>query len=1026
MSEWRLTLFGAPRLMRAGEFIKLDTWKAWALLAYLALHDQEHHRDALAALFWPEQGETQARGSLRRALWSLRQALGEDSFNGDKQTVRFHPPPGWVVDVQQFQQMVAAGSTTTPHTNDQIEKLRVAVTLYGADFLAGFTLPDCPAFDEWQFFTAERLRRQLADALQQVMAWDSSRQAYPAAIEAAQRWLTLDPLHEPAHRRLMELYTWSGQPTAALRQYESCKRLLDAELGVPPEPETEQLYTAIRSNRLPPAKPVSARVETNNAPAVAIPPRYSLPRPVLPLCGRMVELAELDLIMVDRGERLLTITGPGGMGKTRLALAVAERHLRAQRFRDGACFVALAAIDDPQAIVPALVNALGLSAEGSQLPVEARKRQVLDFLADKQMLLIFDNFEQVLEGRTLLGEILTAAPSVHLLVTARERLHLYDEQVYPISGLECPVTVADTDAPALALFLRTVRRSQPRFQPNAQEQQGLVRICQLVAGMPLALELAASWAHLLPLTAIADAIQTNLDLLEAQVADLPARQRSMRATFATTWQLLADEERIAFAQLSVFRGGFTRDAAEQVAGATLKQLNALMDKSLLEYRRTADRYVIHELLRQYGAEQLVNQGEATTVYRRHATYFLALVESANTELRGPRQKEQLDRIEGELDNLRAALTVTLQQDPPLALALAAALGPFWRRRYSSEGYRWVTAALNITAEPTPLRAKALMFGGSLARLNGERTQARAWLQESVAFWRIADDLDALAQALRYLGWAYYSVVPSQSIVYLEESLQLFRQLGNEQRIAQCLTDLSHLTRDATADYALATRYGNESLRFMRKFGDQLGIAHALLALAELTNLQGQYAEAIPMLTEAMDLFRLLNHKSGLASTLVALIETAWQRGAYQEAGRWGEQVLQEVGEQHTEARLLWHHLGLVDVSLGHPMRAQERFQKSLRLAYEPPNEKMIARCLAGLGGAALSQGDAVRAIRLLSAAYAQFAQLPPFLAPADQAAYQSWLTAARSQVSAEIFADEWKRGQTIAVDTLISEVFGQP
>ncbi|MCE7989508.1 MAG: hypothetical protein DYG89_50800 [Caldilinea sp. CFX5] len=1014
MAELCLYLFGAPRLERNGKTVKIETWKAQALLAYLTLNGQEHHREALATLFWPEQGEVQARGSLRRALWTLRQALATAGLDGDKQTLIFRRPAALQVDVLQFQALLAASAA--------VENLRAAVTLYRNDFLAGFTLPDCPLFDEWQFFTAERLRRQLADALQQLIAWDTSQQNYPAAIAAAQRWLALDPLQEAAHRRLMQLYTWSGQLAAALRQYETCKRLLDDELGVPPEPETEELYTAIRANRLTaPAKPISASVETNNAPQPAAPPRYSLPRPVLPLFGRTLELAELDLLMVDRGERLLTITGPGGMGKTRLALAVAERHLAAQRFRDGACFVALAAIDDPQAIVPALVNALGLSAEGSQLPAEARKRQVLDFLADQQMLLIFDNFEQVLEGRTLLGEILTAAPAVHLLVTARERLHLYDEQVYPIGGLECPTTVSDTDAPALALFLRTVQRSQPRFQPNAQEQHELVRICQLVGGMPLALELAAAWAHLLPLATIADAIQTNLDLLEAQVADLPARQRSMRATFATTWQLLADEERVAFAQLSVFRGGFTRDAAHQVAGVSLKQLNALMDKSLLAYRRTVDRYVIHELLRQYGAEQLVSQGEAPHVQRRHAYYFLALVESANLELRGPRQKEQLDRIESELDNLRAALAVTLSQEPPLALALAAALGPFWRRRYGSEGYQWVTAALAADPKLSPLRAKALMFGGALARLNGERAQARSWLQESVAFWRTTDDLDYLAQALRYLGWAYYSVVPSQSIAYIEESLQLFRQLGNEQRIAQCLTDLSHLTRDATADYVQATRYGNESLTFMRKFGDQLGIAHALLALAELTHLQGQYAEAIPLLTEAMAIFQLLNNKGGLADTLVAFIENAWQRGAYQEACTWGERVLHEVGEQHTDARLLWHHLGLVDVSLGHPTQAQERLQKSLRLAYEPPNEKMIARCLAGLGGVALSQGDALRAVRLLSAAYAQFAQLPPFLAPADEAAYQSWITQARTAVGEARFADEWVYGETMALDAIVRE-----
>ena len=320
-----------------------------------------------------------------------------------------------------------------------------------------------------------------------------------------------------------------------------------------------------------------------------------------------------------------------------------------------------------------------------------------------------------------------------------------------------------------------------------------------------------------------------------------------------------------------------------------------------------------------------------------------------------------------------------------------------------------------------------MFAGSLARLNDEQGQARTWLAESVAFWRTQADPDNLGQALRHLGWAYYSLDLNQSIVHFEESLALFRQLGNEQRMAQCLTDLAHLTRDVKADYAQSARYAHESLDLMRKLGDQLGTANALMALAELVELQGNYEEAAHLLNEAIEHFQLLGNKGGITGSLVSFVENAWHRCAYGEAGTWGDQalaLLQEAGERPMDLLLLWHHLGLVDVSLGHQTQARERLQASLRLAHQRTNEKMSARCLAGLGGLAVSQGDALRAVRLLSAAYAQFAQLPSFLAPADESAYQAWLDAARAQLAEVTFAAAWAEGSELSLEQVVAYTLG--
>lgn len=1030
MSELRLYLFGAPRLQREGKPIHIDTWKALALLAYLALADHEQHREVLATLFWPEQGEAQARGSLRRALWTLRQALDQNAFPGDKQIVRLQPPPGWVVDVHQFQTLLAAVTrTAAPATDEQLVKLRAAITLYRADFLAGFTLRNCPAFDEWQFFTADRLRRRLAEALQQLIDWESSRQDFWAASAAARQWVALDPQHEPAQRRLIQLYAWSGQHAAALRQYEECKRILATELGIAPDAETTQLYAALCRKRLmPPAPPTHVTALTSVAAAVPTPAPHNLPRPLPPLVGRARELNELELLMVGGNERLITITGPGGMGKTRLALAVAERHLAANRLRDGAWFVPLAAIDDVEVIIPALANALDLTVEDNQSSAAARKRQVFDFLTDKQLLLIFDNFEQLLEGRTLLIELLAAAPAVHLLVTSRERLHLRDEQLYPLSGLACPATMNDVEAPALVLFLRLARRTQPHFAPNEAEQQDLVRICQLTAGLPLALELAASWVHLLPTRTLAAALQTNLELLVTTIHDVPTRHRSMRAAFATTWHLLTQEERRHLAHLSLFRGGFTRAAAQEVADATLRDLNVFVDQALIEYQRTADRYTMHELLRQYALEQLTAGGALADAQQRHAHYFLRLAEHADTELRGPQQKSWLDRLEAEIDNFRTALTAMLQQAPTIALALAAALGPFWRRRAITEGWHWLPAALAAAPLASPVRAKALMFAGSLARLNGAPAQARIWLEESVAFWRTQDDPDRLAQALRHLGWAYYSLDAKQSLHHFEECLGLFRRLGNQQRMAQCLTDLAHLIGEVKADFAQAAAYVSESLALMRVLGDQIGTADALLTLAEFMELLGDYVAATPLYLEALELYRLLGHQVGIGSSLVSLTENSWHCQAYLQARAYGEDalsLLQSLGGDVMSLLLTWHHLGLVELSLAQVARAQDCLEESLRLAYQRGHAKMIARGLAGLGGVAVAQQQWRTAVRRLSAACRHFEQAPPFLAPVDYSTYQSWIATARAHLDADRFTEEWARGQTMALDTVIQDALRQ-
>lgn len=1003
MAQLRLKLFGAPRLERDGQPIKLETWKAAALLAYLALNQQTHQRGALATLFWPDQGETQARSSLRRTLWTVRQALNEDGIYGDKQTVGLQMVGDWVVDVLHFQRIVATGNRPANLVaKEQIEHLRAAVALYQADFLAGFTLPDCPAFDEWQFFTATRLRETLATILQRLIEWDTAQQNYPAAIEAARRWVMLDNLHEPAQQCLMQLYALAGQPAAALRQYEECKRLLNEELGVPPADATTQLATTIRTNR--PAVSTAAPLPTlpsSQSVVTKVPDPHNLPAQATPLLGRTLELAELDLLMFDRNARLITITGPGGMGKTRLALAVAERHLAANRLRDGAWLVELAAVEEAQAIVPALAKTLGLAVEHSKDSNEELQQQVVDFLRAKQLLLVFDNFEQVLEGRTLLAEILTVAPQVYIVVTSRERLHLRNEQIYPIGGLEYPATITDVDAPALLFFLEMVRHSLPTFQPTPQELHELVLICQLTGGMPLALELAAGWVQLLPFSAIREAIQTNLDLLERTEHDTSLRHRSMRATFDTTWTLLTAEERAGLVQLSVFRGGFTRASAQQVAAVTVKQLAVFVNKSLVDYHRATDRYRFHELLRQYIIEKLAEVGARDEAQWRHLRYFVTLAETLTSQSRSAEKEAALALFDHENDNFRTALAWGLSSPiatQPIVTAawLMIHLERLWDlRKQWQEGRDWLAKALTMLENP------AINLPHDL--LTGEKriTELKAALLLHAG--RFAND---------------FSVAQT----FLEESLALYRRLENPHLLAESLYALGE-TIVNRGDYARADTLYTEGLAYARQVGEPELIANGLVRLGNLLLEENKAEQATLLFEESLELFLRQQDSAGVRSVQISLAQCHLARGGFAQTSAILEEMLaldRIVNPQSKGGPWTYRVLGLAEQMQGNYAQAATYYQRSLLLRQEQQEAGGMAWALEGLVEVAAALQQSVRAARLAGAAASLRQQVSSTIAIDDQARYEQALHTICAVIGEARFQAAWASGASLSTEQIVA------
>jgi len=630
VGELRLTLLGSPHLFVDGEDKILRERKAVALLAYLAVQRTVQSRDTLATLLWPEHDQQRARANLRYLLWSLRKTVGEGWLRADGDQIALTGAGKIRVDVEEFRQHLAAWRAHS-HAADTycaacVESLEAAEKLYRGDFLQGFTLDDSPQFDDWQFFQAEELRRSLAAGLEALVEQQIVQQNYESAIGHARRWLALNPLHEPACRALMKLYAWAGQHEAAIRQFHQCSLALQEEIGVEAEDETLQLYAQIRNRRFPfPSKRADEALPITPPtapPATAI---GNLPPVSTAFVGRQTELAQIAERLADPSARLLTIVGPGGIGKSTLAAQAGRAE--EVHFPDGVWFVPLAGMESPAQVPFATLTALAAPPGAG---VGARQ-QLLIHLRRQQCLLILDNFEDVLPAAEFVAELLHACPQVKVLVTSRERLNLREERLLALGNLSYPTDAKAAGAEqseysALRLFELCAQRIQPAFVLDATNLPSVIRICQLVDGMPLALEMAAAWARALPVTDIPGEIERSLSFLSTAARDVAERHRSIHAVFGHSWQLLTDRERSVLRQLAVFRNGFTREGAVAVAGASLLDLSALLDKSWI--RLDSDRrYRMHALAQQYALEQLQGgTGERMAdVLQHHAHFYTTLV-----------------------------------------------------------------------------------------------------------------------------------------------------------------------------------------------------------------------------------------------------------------------------------------------------------------------------------------------------------------------------------------------------------------
>jgi DNA-binding SARP family transcriptional activator/predicted ATPase len=638
----RLILLGKPQIFRDDVPVTGFVYnKALALLAYLAVTKRPHSRESLAGLLWGDMPDAAAKANLRKILSALREVAGHE-LTIDRQTVAFDVASRHWLDAGVFEAKLHGLASDVDATGivaeNDVRQMEKAVELYEGDFLEGFYVHGAPAFEEWALAERERFRQMAVRALYRLVGHYTAKGDHGRGLDHATRLLALEPWHEEVHQQIMMLLALSGQRSAALNQFEICRRLLADELGVEPNRDTVELHHRI------------ARGEVIPPPASTPMPR-DWPVEATPFVGRTDELAKLHEYLAASDSRLATVVGISGVGKTRFVLQGAAQAMGV--FRQDVHYVSAAAISTPEALSHVVVRALAMPLPGQRNAAA----QLISQLRSREMLIVLDQLELHPGVPHFLHELVQQARGVRLLIASSNRMDLPGEWVLPLYGLG----VAETDDPyqvrgadATQLFMRAVQRVCGVNKLPADELPHVARICRLVEGMPLGIELAAAWVRLLSYREIAEEIERNYRFLATSSPGTPERHLSLTAAFNYSWNQMSPEERTLFRRLSVFRGSFVREAAEQVAGASLQTLAALMDKCLIQ-RRLSGRYHTHVLLRQYGEQKLAEQpDEEARTYERYAAYYTRFLQRQMELFSAGQGSAPLTEIADEQQNLQAA------------------------------------------------------------------------------------------------------------------------------------------------------------------------------------------------------------------------------------------------------------------------------------------------------------------------------------------------------------------------------------
>ncbi|MBP7687994.1 MAG: AAA family ATPase [Thermoflexales bacterium] len=937
MPHLTLSLLGPLHITRDQQPITAFAYhKARALLAYLAVeHTRVHHRDAIVGLLWPDMPDAAARTNLRQILTTLRDAIGADFLLTTRDTLQVNPASEVDLDVTRFMALLDA---CAQHRHRHITRcpvcaarLEEAVALYRGDFLAQFASVDSAPFEEWLVLKREALHQRAAAALTDLAHYHERWGNVPRARQLLARLIELEPWDEAAYAHLMRL----SPRSAALAYYETCRRMLAEHFSVEPALATQRLYDQIRAG----------------ADTAINPPTRSLDLPIAPtpLIGRDVELAELADLLADPARRLITLVGPGGIGKTRLAIAATTAN--APMFDAGAAFVNLSSLSAIELVAPAMLNALGQPIE----PATEPDQQLLKYLRHREVLLVLDNFEHLLDGVDLIIRLLQQAAKVTLLITSRERLALQAEQVFELEGLSLSA--------AEQLFIQRAQQVQRKFQWQPQAE-AIARICRLVERLPLAIELAASTVGAQACAAIADDIASSLRTLVTKYRDLPERHRSVWATFEHSWHLLSGDEQRAFQQLAVFRGGFDLDAAQSIVGMSADTLAALIDKSLLR-RDSAGRFDLHELLRQYAAEKLATAlDEAAATSARHSVFYGQFLHAQVDRLSSDQQAAAFAALNVEAENVRAAWRWAVDQRQWHLIRNSALDVMSWcdYQVYYTDGYHLFAEAiahLQIGAAPIETldmeRASAegqvLTGHGYFLWRMGHNERAQFDLQRGLDRLRRAGDTAGLADNLIGLGAVSASLGQhAAALAHFEESATLYERQADRTGYALAILQAGIVNR-ARGEYVAARAQLAQAIAEYRQLGDQKMVANSLSHCARLLVATDEIDLAQAAAQESLSIGRALNDRWATGGALMAQGQVAYHLGQFEVA----RQVLAESAREFAELTeferrvdaLNWQALS--ELSLGEREIARQHWLEALRLAQQG---NLVCRQLDALLGLA--------------------------------------------------------------------------
>jgi predicted ATPase/DNA-binding SARP family transcriptional activator/DNA-binding CsgD family transcriptional regulator len=889
----RVWLLGGFRVSVGSRTVEGDAWhlrKATALVKVLALApDHRLHREQLMNLLWPDLGKKAASNNLRYALHGARKTLASDPGMGSRylasedESLGLCPEGSVWVDADAFEEAAAtARHSRTPAA------YRAAIHLY-----PGELLPE-DRYDQWAETRRQELRSVFHSLLLELAELYEERGEYEAGIEALERAVSEEPTNEEPHAGLMRLYALSGKQQGALAQYERLRDVLHGHLGKEPSLTTQALHHEIVAGRFPPTRAAPAPPE--EPPEAA---KHNLPAARTKFVGREREMVELKRMLAMTN--LLTLTGTGGCGKTRLALEVGRDLVGT--YPDGVWMVELAGLSEGTLVPQALATTLGVREQPGRPFLES----LLNTLSDKEMLVVLDNCEHLIDATSHLAEaLLNSCPSVRVLSTSREPLGMTDELNWLVPSLSAPgvrqsPTMEELEGYESArLFVDRASKRHPGFALTPENTQAVGRVCARLEGIPLAIELAAARVGVLSAEQISERLGHSLTLLTGGYRTAEDRHQTLRAALDWSFDLLSEPEQALFRRLSVFAGGFTLEAAESVVGGggieqedVLDLLGGLVEKSLVvaeESWERGARYRLLEPIRQYAQEKLEQGEEEHQTRYRHAEWYLTLAEEADKESSGPGHARWLHRLETEHDNLRAALDWSLEEgDAELSSRLAGALWLFWfTRGYSTEGWGWLEKAISLGGSPAA-RAKALTGAGWIIMFHDDFATAKTRLEESLALYREVEDQEGIASSLNFLG--YVGLLGGRDDIpladLLEEALALKPRIKNRRTIANTLV-FAGLDALRRGEWDSAVARHEEALALYREIEDTWGITIGLMNLGLMLVAMEHLARGAALLRELMHVSRELDDKLANQYSFFGLACVADSEGRTARAARlWG-------------------------------------------------------------------------------------------------------------------------------------------